>query len=272
VGIQTATITIIDNALNSPQSVALKGTGIQATPVITWPTPASITYGTALSATQLDATSTVAGTFAYTPALGIVLKAGPQTLSVTFTPSDTTDYQTAAATVTLPVTKAMLTVTANNLSKVYGAALPTLTDTIAGFVNGDTAATAVTGAAGLTTTATAASATGTYPITAVAGTLVSTKYSFQFVGGSLTVTPIGVAATPTFTPAAGTYTSAQSVTIKHTTAASVIYYTTNGTTPTTSSTLYSGAIQVAATETVKAIAVATGYTNSAVATATYTIQ
>jgi hypothetical protein len=48
----------------------------KATPAITWPAPAGITYGTALSATQLNATSPVAGTFVYTPALGAVLNAG----------------------------------------------------------------------------------------------------------------------------------------------------------------------------------------------------
>ena len=51
-----------------------------ATPAITWATPAAITYGTALSAAQLDASSTVAGTFVYTPAAGAVLTAGSQTL------------------------------------------------------------------------------------------------------------------------------------------------------------------------------------------------
>ena len=68
----------------------------QATPTITWANPADITYGTALSTTQLDATASVPGTFAYTPASGTVLHAGNgQTLSVTFTPTDTADYTTA---------------------------------------------------------------------------------------------------------------------------------------------------------------------------------
>ena len=75
----------------------------KATPAITWPTPAAISYGTELSADQLDATSPVAGTFVYTPAAGALLKAGSQTLSVKFTPTDTTDYTTAAAKVTLVV-------------------------------------------------------------------------------------------------------------------------------------------------------------------------
>jgi uncharacterized repeat protein (TIGR03803 family) len=79
------------------------------------------------------------------------------------------------------------------------------------------------------------------------------------------------AATPTFSPAPGTYSEAQTVEISDTTTGATIYYTTNGSTPTTSSTKYSQAIDVSATETIKAIAVATGLPNSPVASATYTI-
>src|SRR5207253_814282 len=86
----------------------------------------------------------------------------------------------------LTVTPAQLTVTANNTTKVYGAANPTLGDTITGFVNGDTAA-VVSGAAALTTTATASSATGTYAIVAGTGTLSATNYTFAFVNGTLSV-------------------------------------------------------------------------------------
>jgi hypothetical protein len=82
-----------------------------ATPTITWATPAAITYGTALSATQLDATASVPGTFAYSPAVGTVLTAGSQTLSVTFTPTNTTDYSAATASVALFVHKATPTIT-----------------------------------------------------------------------------------------------------------------------------------------------------------------
>jgi hypothetical protein len=79
------------------------------------------------------------------------------------------------------------------------------------------------------------------------------------------------AATPTLSLSTGTYTTTQTVTITDSTAGATIYYTTNGSTPNASSILYSGPINVSTTETVKAIAAATGYSQSAVATATYTI-
>jgi pilus assembly protein CpaE len=76
------------------------------TPVISWSTPAPISYGTALSAAQLNATASVAGALAYTPSKGEVLRAGEHTLSVSFTPADGTRYRTAGAAVALVVTKA----------------------------------------------------------------------------------------------------------------------------------------------------------------------
>ena len=80
------------------------------------------------------------------------------------------------------------------------------------------------------------------------------------------------AATPTFSPVAGTYSSTQQVTISSTTSGAIIYYTTDGTTPTTSSTKYGGPVTISTTTTLKAIATATGFTNSAVASGVYTIQ
>jgi ELWxxDGT repeat protein len=85
----------------------------KATPIINWSTPADITAGTALDGTQLNASTNVGGTFAYTVtatsanASGAVLAAGPnQSLTATFTPTDTADYNTATATVSINVTSA----------------------------------------------------------------------------------------------------------------------------------------------------------------------
>lgn len=84
---------------------------IPVTPAISWSIPAAITYGTALSSTQLNATassggSTLPGTFVYTPASGTVLGAGTQTLSVTFIPNDQSKYSSATATSSIVVNKA----------------------------------------------------------------------------------------------------------------------------------------------------------------------
>src|SRR6185295_7704737 len=84
----------------------------KATPTITWPTPAAITYGTALSSTQLNATASTLGTFVYTPAVGAALSAGvAQALSVTFTPADTANFTTATKTVTIDVATATPVIT-----------------------------------------------------------------------------------------------------------------------------------------------------------------
>src|SRR5438128_6880884 len=80
------------------------------------------------------------------------------------------------------------------------------------------------------------------------------------------------ATTPLSLPVARTYTSTQAVTISDTTAGAVIYYTTDGSTPTTASAQYSAPISVTQTTTIKAIAAASGFTNSAVGTAAYTIN
>jgi hypothetical protein len=132
-----------------------------------------------------------------------------------------------------------------------------------------------------------------YTLDGTTPTTSSTLYSTPFtVSADTTVkaaafltnyTPSGVAsaaftfttptvATPTFSPAAGTYTSAQSVTLSTTTSGATIRYTTDGSTPTGSSTVYSSPINVAATTTIKAIGLKSGWNTSAVGSATYTIN
>jgi hypothetical protein len=99
---------------------------------------------------------------------------------------------------------------------------------------------------------------------------IAPSYSLGAVASaSYTITT--PAAMPTFSAAGGAYTTTQTVTISDATAGATIYYTINGTTPTTSSTKYTGAISVKSTETLKAIAIASGHTASGVASATYAI-
>ncbi len=84
---------------------------VAATPDLDWPQPAPITYGTRLSPDQLNARSSVQGTFAYIPAEGSMLAAGTHTPSVIFTPADSENYAPAQASVSLVVEKAVPAVT-----------------------------------------------------------------------------------------------------------------------------------------------------------------
>ncbi len=86
------------------------------------------------------------------------------------------------------------------------------------------------------------------------------------------ITSLSPTATPTFSVPTGTYTSAQTVTITDQTPGAIIYYTSNGTPPTTSSTQYTGPITVSTTETIQAIALASGYGGSIAASSTYTFN
>ena len=122
----SVTATYPGDADLSLSALATAPTGLTVTkatpPTITWATPSAITYGTALSATQLNATDTLPGTFVYSPAAGSVLAVGSQTLGVTFTPTDSTDYTTATKNVTLVVNKdsAVATVSETPTTEAYG--------------------------------------------------------------------------------------------------------------------------------------------------------
>jgi len=114
----TLTLTVRNSAVPGTYQLVITGTAgavkasgeltliVQASPGLSWTKPASVPYGTALGSVQLDATTRIPGTFTYSPAAGTVLSAGSHTLTVAFTPFDTTDYTSANASVTLSVTKA----------------------------------------------------------------------------------------------------------------------------------------------------------------------
>jgi hypothetical protein len=107
----------------------------------------------------------------------------------------------------------------------------------------------------------------------IAALAVAPGYSPSSVtSATIAITPPAAAAAPLFTPVAGTYTSAQVVSITSTTQGATIYYTTDGSVPTTSSNIYSGPINVTATETINAIAVASGFAASQASSSTYVIQ
>jgi sugar lactone lactonase YvrE/plastocyanin len=191
-------VTFTDNSLNvtsATQSVALLGSGQPGQPsqqTITFPNPGTQTYGAPVA---LQATASSGLTVSYTVTSGSATINGS-----TLTPTGVGQVKVTAAQAgnslwlaapsvldTFNVNPAALTVTADNQNLVQGQAIPILTATISGFVNGDSA-TVVTGTANCTTAATSSSAPGTYPIACTAGTLAAVNYSFTFVSGILTIT------------------------------------------------------------------------------------
>ncbi|MGD0860105.1 MAG: hypothetical protein ABR912_12355 [Terracidiphilus sp.] len=168
----------------------------KTTPTITWATPAAVPAGTALSATQLDATASVPGSLVYTPAAGAVLTTvGSTTLSVAFTPTDTTDYNSASDSVTITVTAA-------------GKTAPTITWNTPAAVSAGTALSA-------TQLDASASVAGSFVYTPAAGTVMS-------VGGT---TILSATFTPTDTADYLTVTKTVPLTVNS--SASVTYSWTN---------------------------------------------
>jgi hypothetical protein len=228
----SVTFTPTDSANYTTATATVPLTVNQATPTISWTAPAAITYGTALSATQLDASSTVAGTLVYTPALGTLLKAGSQTLSVTFTPTDTTDYTTATTTVPLTVNQATPTIGwAAPAAITYGTALSATQLDASSTVAGTFAYTPALGAvlkAGSQTlsvtftptdSANYTTATATVPLTVnqATPTISWTAPAAITYGTALSATQLdassAVAGTLVFTPALGTLLKAGSQTL-----------------------------------------------------------
>src|SRR3989442_1078519 len=89
---------------------------------------------------------------------------------------------------------------------------------------------------------------------------------------SATYTIVQPAAPPTFSPASGTFVGSVTVTLSTATSGATIYYTTDGSTPTTASSAYTGPVPLTTTTTLRAMAAASGMSNSSVTSATYTIR
>ena len=166
-------------------------TVVPASVVVTWTNPAPIIYGTPLSTNQLDATAPVPGTFTYSPTNGTVPNIGTNTLSVVFTPTDTNDYNSASNTVTLVVQPAPLTVTASNVSRIFGQPNPVFGGTLIGVTNGDNIT------ATFASSASSNSTVGTYSIipTLLDPNHRLTNYNAITNNGTLTIVPASVVIT-----------------------------------------------------------------------------
>ena len=247
-------------------------TGTQTVSLATTTTGASIRYTTDGS-TPTSSTGTL-----YSAPISV---AATQTINAIAYLSGWTDSTVASATYTILTAGSaqfsvvnpwlpVITFTGNPASLASGSTMTvtaTVTptpDTYAWYLDGAAAASASTSVLTLG----ASMSAGSHTIALVvgkAGELSSDQFTVS-VGGAQV-------ASPTFSVAAGTYTSAQSVALSTTTGGAAIRYTTDGTTPTSSTgTVYSSPINVSSTLTIRAIAYLSGYSDSSVASAAYTIN
>ena len=213
---------------------------------------------------------------------GARVVAGPAALSTTLVSSTQltiNGYQGSAGSVPFSVTNPG-TLASNTVNVTFVTPL-TVSPASANVALGASKTFSVSGGQTVSWTASAGTITSAGVFTAPPTMLSSSAVTITATGsagqtGTAKVTltqPESPAAAPTFTPPAGTYTAAQSVALATTTTGASIRYTIDGTNPSaTVGTLYSAALSVGATTTVKAIAFKSGMTNSPVASATYTIN
>ena len=246
-----------------PQSVTISdtttGASIFYTTDGTTPSSSSLPYtgpislsGTttiqAIATATNFAPSAVASATYTVPSPNFTLSASPSSVSIT---------QGASATATVQVTPQ------------YGftGAVQLSTSTLPSGISVTFSPTSTSTTSTATFSVTSSVATGSVPITIIgtSGSLTQTAAVTLTVNSPETANPV-------FSPAAGTYTSAQTVSISDTTPNAIIYYTLDGTTPTTSSSVYAGPIAVNSATTIKAMAAASGLANSPVVSAAYSIQ
>jgi arabinogalactan endo-1,4-beta-galactosidase len=243
--------------------------------------PASITTGGNLGSVTVNVTNMAAAVIG-TPDETITLTlSGPQSSSQTIassggtatfnlstvTLSQTGSYTLTAsapglntAAVTVVVSLPVLTVTATSPQRSYGAANPTLSYAITGYVNGDNSS-VVSGTPSLSTPAAASSPSGNYPITVGLGTLQSSNYTFSFVNGTLTVTLAGT--TTILASSAPRSTFGSSVTLT-----AAVMSTTTGT-PTGNVAIFSGSSQIGTATLVSGMAT---YTTASLASGTNSLS
>jgi Flp pilus assembly CpaE family ATPase len=208
----SVTFTPTDSTGYSTAHAEVSLTVVAATPAITWSTPTPITYGTALSATQLEATASVPGTFVFTPAEGSMLTAGTHTPSVIFTPNDAANYSTAQAAVSLTVAKAKATI-----------AWPTPASITEGTALDASQLNATASARGTLVYSPAAGevlATGTHPLSVTFTPLDDLNYTSAQASVSLNVTKLTPTAISWQTPSAISYGTPLSA-VQHNAKASV---------------------------------------------------
>ncbi len=248
-----------------------------ATPQVATPS-LSLSAGTYTSTQTVTITDATTGAAIYyttdgsTPTTASTLYSGSISVSTT----ETVDaIATAAGYSNSAVASAAYTITRPAASPIFSPQAGTYTSTQTVIITDATPGAAIYYTTDGSTPTTAStlypgsiSVATTETISAIA---TATGYTISPVA-SVTYTITPPAAMPVFSPSAGTYTSIQSVAITDATAGATIYYTADGSTPTTASTPYSGSLSVSATETLNAIAIAPGYISSPVASATYTIN
>ncbi len=248
----TATFTPVDTVSYATANAAVTLVVQPAVPVVTWAPPAAIPWGTALSPTQLNATSPTPGSFAYTPALGTTPEVGSHTLTVTCTPSDAANFTTATLSVPLTVTRAVTVITWTAPNAItWGAALSATELTAVSSVAGALAYTPALGTVldvGTTTLSVAFTPTDTAHYT---GSTASVPLLIKPATPSLTWTPpFGITwgtalsatqlsatspipGTPMYTPASGTVLEVGASTLSVTwNPTDAVHYTTATTTVT----------------------------------------
>ncbi len=274
-GTQTATATASTTDTFVNLIVALESSG--GLPTVATPTfsPAAGSYGPAQTVTISDATSGVTiyyTTNGTTPTTASSAYSSPITVSATETlkalATHSGDNNSAVASAVYTINGAVATPGFSPAAGAYG---PAQSVTISDATSGATIYYTTNGTTPTTASSVYSSAI-TVSVTEILEALATKASYSNSAVGSAVYTINGAVATPGFSPAAGTYSSAQTVTITDSTSGATIYYTTNGTTPTTASTAYSSAITVSATETLEALATKAGYSNSAVGSAAYTIS